>query len=84
MASFSRWQHCAGTARLLGEVARCSHADRRKKPFCYDQQRYRARHLIEKVFCRLKDFRRIATRYDEMVTNFLSAVSLATMRSFWL
>src|SRR5258706_14267477 len=50
----------------------------------YDQERYRGRHLIETAFCRLKDFRRIATRYDKLATNFLSAVALVTMISLWL
>lgn len=40
--------------------------------------------MIENAFCRLKDFRRIATRYDKLATNFLSGVALATMISFWL
>lgn len=56
----------------------------RKRAVQYDQQRYRARHLIENAFCRLKDFRRIATRYDKLADNFLSAVALATAAAFWL
>ncbi|MER9244054.1 IS5 family transposase [Mesorhizobium sp. M0482] len=56
----------------------------RKRAIRYDQERYRGRHLIENAFCRLKDFRRIATRYDKLATNFLSGVALATMISFWL
>lgn len=36
------------------------------------------------MFCRLKDFRRIATRYDKLARNFLSAVSLAAAVAFWL
>jgi transposase len=36
------------------------------------------------MFCRLKDFRRVATRYDKLATNFLSAVSLAAAVAFWL
>jgi len=56
----------------------------RKRTIRYDQQRYRGRHLIENAFCRLKDFRRIATRYDKLATNFLSGVALATAVAFWL
>jgi len=56
----------------------------RKRVICYDQQRYRGRHLIENAFCRMKDFRRIATRYDKLAANFLSAVALATAVAFWL
>ena len=43
-------------------------------------ERYKDRHLIENAFCRLKDFRRVATRYDKLAANFLSAVALATAR----
>jgi transposase len=56
----------------------------RKTPIRYDQARYRERHLIGNAFCRLKDFRQIATRYDKLAANFLSAVPLATVISFWL
>ena len=39
---------------------------------------------IENAFCRLKDFRRIATRYDKLAANFLLGVALATALAFWL
>jgi transposase len=47
-------------------------------------QRYRERWRIEAAFCRLKDFRRVATRYDKLAANFLSAVALATIIAFWV
>ena len=56
----------------------------RKRTIRYDQDRYRGRHLIENAFCRLKGFRRVATRYDKLAANFLSAVALATAIAFWL
>lgn len=49
----------------------------RKNPRSYDKELYKARHLIENFFCRLKQFRAIATRYDKIARNFLSAVYLA-------
>ena len=39
----------------------------RKHPAAHDRLAYKARNLIERMFCRLKDFRRIATRYDKRV-----------------
>ena len=48
----------------------------------YDKQRYKDRHLVENAFCRLKDFRRGATRYDKRARNFLSAVAIATLVAF--
>ena len=56
----------------------------RKRAVVYDRTRYRDRHLIENAFCRLKDFRRVATRYDKLAANYLSAVALATVLAFWL
>ena len=56
----------------------------RKRAIRYDQERCRGRHLIENAFCRLKDFRRVATRYDKLGANFLSGVALVTAIAFWL
>ena len=44
----------------------------RKHPHAYDPDAYKGRNLIERMFCRLKDFRRIATRYDKRADTFLS------------
>ncbi len=51
----------------------------RKVPIDYDEVRYKGRWRIEAAFCRLKDFRRVATRYDKLARNFLSAVALASL-----
>jgi transposase len=56
----------------------------RKRYIAYDRERYRERHRIENAFCRIKDFRRVATRYDKLAANFLSAVALATLVAFWV
>jgi transposase len=44
---------------------------------CYDLHLYKARHLIENFFARLKQYRCIATRYDKTAAAFLGAVHLA-------
>jgi len=49
----------------------------RKEPRKYDQDLYKARHLIENFFAKLKQYRAIATRYDKLAKTFLSAVYLA-------
>ena len=41
---------------------------------------YRKRNLVEQFFCKLKHFRRIATRFDKTASNFLAAVALAATR----
>ena len=51
---------------------------------CFSPVLYRDRNAIERMFCRLKDFRRIATRYDRLATNFLAAVCIAATVSYWL
>lgn len=42
----------------------------------YDGELYKARSLIENFFCRIKQFRAIATRYDKTACNFLAAIQL--------
>ncbi len=49
----------------------------RKEQRTYDEELYKARHLIENFFLKLKQFRAIATRYDKTASNFLGAVYLA-------
>ena len=56
----------------------------RGKTIRYDKRRYRRRNRIEIMFGRLKDWRRIATRYDRCAKTFLSAVALAATVIFWL
>jgi transposase len=56
---------------------------RRKSPIPYSRRLYRQRNLIERMFARLKDFRRIATRYDKLARNFLSGVNIAAAITWW-
>lgn len=55
----------------------------RKAPIPYNRDAYRARNLVERLWCRLKDWRRIATRYDKLAANYLSGVFLAATILFW-
>jgi transposase len=56
----------------------------RKTPIPHDTDLYRKRHRIENTFARLKDWRRIATRYDRCPILFLSACALAATVIYWL
>ncbi len=56
----------------------------RAKPVRNDKRRYKRRNRIEIVFGRLKDWRRVATRYDRNPKVFLSAIALASVVMFWL
>jgi transposase len=66
-------------------IAACIPARRgRKNPASHDQVLYKRRHRIENLFARLKDWRRIATRYDRCGELFLSAICIAAIVMFWL
>lgn len=56
----------------------------RRAAISHDAAVYRQRHRIENMFGRLKDWRRIATRYDRCADLFLSACALASVMLFWL
>jgi len=56
----------------------------RKVTIPHDAERYRQRYRIENMFGRLKDWRRIAMRYDRCPVVFLSAIALAVIVLFWL
>ncbi len=56
----------------------------RKKSIKYDRRRYKGRNRIEIMFGRLKDWRRVATRYDRCPKVFLSAIALAALVIYWL
>jgi transposase len=72
--------HCLGRLRRhrqLSAEAGDSLQATPKAPREFDQELYKARHLIENFFCKLKQFRAIATRYDKTARNFLAAIHLA-------
>jgi transposase len=56
----------------------------RKVQYAYNKVIYKQRNIIERMFCRLKDWRRIATRFDRNLKNFLAAVTLAATVIWWL
>jgi transposase len=56
----------------------------RKIPIPHDRLLYRQRHRIENMFGKLKDWRRIHTRYDRCAHTFFSAIAIAAAVIFWL
>lgn len=48
-------------------------------PWSYDKQRYKRRNVVERFFCRLKEFRRICTRYDKRADSFFAFLLLASI-----
>jgi transposase len=65
--------------RQAGAEAVIPPRSHRLNPRTYDQHRYRARHLVENLFARLKQFRRLATRYDKLTVHFAAFVFLASI-----
>ena len=56
----------------------------RKIQIDYDKTLYRQRHKIENMFGKIKDWRRIHTRYDRCAHTFMSAICIAAAVIFWL
>jgi transposase len=55
----------------------------RRIPIPHDTHAYRQRNLAERLWCRLKDWRRLATRYDKLSANFLSTALIAATITYW-
>ena len=56
----------------------------RKQPIPHDKALYRQRHKVEIMFGRLKDWRRVHTRYDRCAHTFMAAITIAAIVIFWL
>jgi transposase len=56
----------------------------RAKPYPLDRTAYKRRNVIERLFCRLKNWRRIATRYDRLAENYLAAIALVSIVIAWI
>jgi transposase len=78
------------SAELRGELRECGttpvipNKSNRKKLFSFNKRLYRLRWRIESAFNRLKDFRRIATRYDRLARNYLASVCLVAALVWWI
>jgi transposase len=52
-------------------------------PYPLDRTAYRRRNLIERLFGRLKNWRRMATRYDRLARNYLAGLALIAVTTEW-
>jgi transposase len=77
-AALRLWLHDRGTKPVIPNKSN------RKQPFSFDKKSYKQRHRIENAFCRLKDFRRIATRYDRLARNFMASICLVAAVVSWI
>lgn len=55
----------------------------RRTPYPLDRRAYRRRNVIERLFGRLKNWRRSATRYDRHAHNYLAAIALVVVITEW-
>jgi transposase len=69
--------------RLWGAWANIPPKSNRSNPICFSPYLYRARNHVERFFNRIKQCRRVATRYDRLAGNYLAFVQLASIR-LWL
>jgi transposase len=76
--AFRAWLRKRGVEAVIPSTLR------RKRPYSFDQEAYRRRNLIERMFCRMKDWRRMATRYDRLARDYLSALALVAIVCFWI
>ena len=56
----------------------------RKQPYPFDATTYKRRNVVERTFCRLKDFRRVAMRYDRLAATFMATLCIASITAYYL
>ena len=75
--SLRRWLKVSRVKAVIPSTAT------RAVPYPLDHHAYTRRNLIERLFCRLKNWRRLATRYDRLARNYLAAPALITVATEW-
>ena len=56
----------------------------RKVQIEHDRQIYRQRNVVERMFCRFKDWRRVATRFDRNIKTFMATIAIAAFVTWWI
>ena len=72
-------EHFHDTILDAGAVPVIPPRPQRKRPHTYDKAIYKERNLVERFFAKLKQFRRVATRYDKLLANFKGFVTIAAI-----
>ena len=73
-----------GQVQAQGAVPNIPPKRNRRWKHCFSPALHQGRNAVGRMFGRLKDFRRVATRYDKLAANFLAAVHIAAAVSYWL
>lgn len=76
--SLRRWLAARRVSAVIPSTAS------RRTPYPLNKRIYRRRNVIERLFCRLKNWRRIATRYDRHAANYLAGIALAAAVAEWI
>ena len=72
------WMKKRGTQAVIPN--KCN----RLLPFSFNKTIYRSRNKVERAFNRLKDFRRIFTRYDRLARNFMASICIVATLVWWI
>jgi transposase len=75
------WIRSLATSK--GVFANIPPRSNRNESICFSPYLYRARNLVERFFNKIKQYRRVATRYDKLAANYLAFIQLASIR-LWL
>lgn len=70
--------------RARGTEPIIPNAPYRKRLHPFDRAAYARRNLVERAFCRIKDFRRVATRYDRLAATYTASIALAAIIAWWI
>ncbi len=76
--------HLRNLVKSLNAEAVIPSTASRRRPIPDDNRAYKQRNRVERMRCRLKDWRRVATRYDKLANNYLSAAFIAAAVTYWL
>lgn len=76
--------HLRNFLQARGTLAVIPNKINRVYRYPFDQEKYKARNVIERTIGRIKDFRAIATRYDKTARNFLAGICLAAAVIWWI
>jgi transposase len=71
------WLAERGTAAVIPPMRH------RRIKFAYDKRIYKQRNVIERMFCRFKDWRRVAMRYDRKIETFIATITIAAIVNWW-
>ena len=69
--------HFRAAIVAAGAIAVIPNSPSRASKLPFDRDLYKERHLVECCFSKLKQFRRVATRYEKTARNFLAVVTIA-------